>query len=276
MWNYLSVYSNVLCSWSKHTFTSLHIIPEVITDVDLLRCNPPTCQWYILFHVHAIVPYLFKIIVLYEYGVCLHLFVCNLSIWVSLIRLPSNPRIHQKQKEGGTYSPREAEIIDTKLKLDQLIAVADLELKEEKLNRWVGRVLPSRPHRDPICLHRLVCSPFKGDLPMLQVALVAWAQNPPLRESSASTKLGGFTASVMLKSHFIPGPWNNSGCSYTSVQNINKYRQFSTGLSNPSLCIRRICLLIPIKTLYSQIHISQKYTSNTCKYNHRFFALAIP
>ncbi|XP_048886550.1 phosphatidylinositol phosphatase PTPRQ [Brienomyrus brachyistius] len=45
-------------------------------------------------------------------------------------------RIHQKQKEGGTYSPREAEIIDTKLKLDQLIAVADLELKEEKLNRY--------------------------------------------------------------------------------------------------------------------------------------------
>ncbi|XP_023694433.2 phosphatidylinositol phosphatase PTPRQ [Paramormyrops kingsleyae] len=45
-------------------------------------------------------------------------------------------RIHQKQKEGGTYSPRDAEIIDTKLKLDQLIAVADLELKEEKLNRY--------------------------------------------------------------------------------------------------------------------------------------------
>ncbi|KAL4660218.1 phosphatidylinositol phosphatase PTPRQ-like [Arapaima gigas] len=46
-------------------------------------------------------------------------------------------RIHQKQKEGGTYSPREAEIIETKLKLDQLITVADLELKEEKLNRTV-------------------------------------------------------------------------------------------------------------------------------------------
>uniref|UniRef100_A0A8C9TAU7 Protein tyrosine phosphatase receptor type Q n=1 Tax=Scleropages formosus TaxID=113540 RepID=A0A8C9TAU7_SCLFO len=50
-----------------------------------------------------------------------------------------HPRIHQKQKEGGTYSPREAEIIDTKLKLDQLIAVADLELKEEKLNRPINK-----------------------------------------------------------------------------------------------------------------------------------------
>uniref|UniRef100_A0A3B3RK16 Protein tyrosine phosphatase receptor type Q n=1 Tax=Paramormyrops kingsleyae TaxID=1676925 RepID=A0A3B3RK16_9TELE len=48
-------------------------------------------------------------------------------------------RIHQKQKEGGTYSPRDAEIIDTKLKLDQLIAVADLELKEEKLNRPISK-----------------------------------------------------------------------------------------------------------------------------------------
>lgn len=44
-------------------------------------------------------------------------------------------RIHQWKKEGGTYSPREAEIIETKCKLDQLIAVADLELKQEKINR---------------------------------------------------------------------------------------------------------------------------------------------
>uniref|UniRef100_A0A3P9K2Y6 Protein tyrosine phosphatase receptor type Q n=1 Tax=Oryzias latipes TaxID=8090 RepID=A0A3P9K2Y6_ORYLA len=42
--------------------------------------------------------------------------------------------LHQHKKEGGTYSPREAEIIETKCKLDQLIAVADMELKQEKLN----------------------------------------------------------------------------------------------------------------------------------------------
>ncbi|KAG2460313.1 PTPRQ phosphatase, partial [Polypterus senegalus] len=47
--------------------------------------------------------------------------------------------IRQKQKEGGTYSPRDAEIIDTKFKLDQLITVADLELKEEKLTRPVNK-----------------------------------------------------------------------------------------------------------------------------------------
>lgn len=45
-------------------------------------------------------------------------------------------RVHQRKKEGETYSPREAEIIETKCKLDQLIAVADLELKQEKVNRW--------------------------------------------------------------------------------------------------------------------------------------------
>lgn len=45
-------------------------------------------------------------------------------------------RIRQKQKEGGTYSPRDAEIIDTKFNLDQLITVADLELKDERLTRW--------------------------------------------------------------------------------------------------------------------------------------------
>ncbi|RMC09884.1 hypothetical protein DUI87_12670 [Hirundo rustica rustica] len=45
-------------------------------------------------------------------------------------------RIRQKQKEGGTYSPRDAEIIDTKFKLDQLVTVADLELKDERFTRY--------------------------------------------------------------------------------------------------------------------------------------------
>lgn len=44
-------------------------------------------------------------------------------------------RIRQKQKEGGTYSPRDAEIIDTKFKLDQLITVADLDMKDERFTR---------------------------------------------------------------------------------------------------------------------------------------------
>ena len=44
-------------------------------------------------------------------------------------------RIHQRKNEGATYSPRQAEIIETKCKLDQLIAVADMELKDDKVNR---------------------------------------------------------------------------------------------------------------------------------------------
>ncbi|XP_061085824.1 phosphatidylinositol phosphatase PTPRQ [Conger conger] len=65
-------------------------------------------------------------------GVLLSFFLAVLLILI----IYASVRIHQKQKEGGTYSPREAEIIDTKFKLDQLIAVADLELKEENLNRY--------------------------------------------------------------------------------------------------------------------------------------------
>ncbi|KAM9807812.1 phosphatidylinositol phosphatase PTPRQ [Neosynchiropus ocellatus] len=45
-------------------------------------------------------------------------------------------KFHQRKKEGGTYSPREAEITETKCKLDQLIAVADLELKQENISRY--------------------------------------------------------------------------------------------------------------------------------------------
>ncbi|XP_037395653.1 phosphatidylinositol phosphatase PTPRQ isoform X2 [Pygocentrus nattereri] len=67
-------------------------------------------------------------------GVLLSFF---LALFLILI-IYASVRIHQRQKEGGTYSPREAEIIETKLKLDQLIAVADMELKEEKINRLLS------------------------------------------------------------------------------------------------------------------------------------------
>ncbi|XP_077939126.1 LOW QUALITY PROTEIN: phosphatidylinositol phosphatase PTPRQ [Gasterosteus aculeatus] len=65
-------------------------------------------------------------------GVLLSFFLAVLLIVI----ICGSVKIHQRKKEGGTYSPREAEIIETKCKLDQLIAVADLELKQEKLNRY--------------------------------------------------------------------------------------------------------------------------------------------
>uniref|UniRef100_A0A8C0YVW3 Protein tyrosine phosphatase receptor type Q n=1 Tax=Cyprinus carpio carpio TaxID=630221 RepID=A0A8C0YVW3_CYPCA len=68
-------------------------------------------------------------------GVLLSFF---LALFLILI-IYGSVRIHRRQKEGGTYSPREAEIIETKFKLDQLITVADLELKEEKINRPISK-----------------------------------------------------------------------------------------------------------------------------------------
>ncbi|KAJ8245395.1 hypothetical protein GJAV_G00270290 [Gymnothorax javanicus] len=63
-------------------------------------------------------------------GVLLSFFLALLLI---LIIYASNP----PEAERGRYLlTREAEIIETKFKLDQLIAVSDLELKEEKLNRY--------------------------------------------------------------------------------------------------------------------------------------------
>ncbi|XP_061060856.1 phosphatidylinositol phosphatase PTPRQ isoform X5 [Eubalaena glacialis] len=61
--------------------------------------------------------------------------LCILSIILLGTAIFAFARIRQKQKEGGTYSPRDAEIIDTKFNLDQLITVADLELKDERLTR---------------------------------------------------------------------------------------------------------------------------------------------
>ncbi|XP_067855570.1 phosphatidylinositol phosphatase PTPRQ isoform X2 [Heptranchias perlo] len=65
--------------------------------------------------------------------------LCVLSVILLVIAAYVIARIRQKQKEGGTYSPRDAEIIDTKFKLDQMIAVTDLELKEEKLTRPINK-----------------------------------------------------------------------------------------------------------------------------------------
>ncbi|KAG7522537.1 phosphatidylinositol phosphatase PTPRQ isoform X1 [Solea senegalensis] len=65
-------------------------------------------------------------------GVLLSFFLAVLLITIICVSV----KVHQRKKEGGTYSPREAEIIETKYKLDQLIAVADMELKQEKLNRY--------------------------------------------------------------------------------------------------------------------------------------------
>ncbi|EMP36509.1 Phosphotidylinositol phosphatase PTPRQ, partial [Chelonia mydas] len=65
--------------------------------------------------------------------------LCILSIILLVVAIYAFARIRQKQKEGGTYSPRDAEIIDTKFKLDQLITVADLELKDERFTRPISK-----------------------------------------------------------------------------------------------------------------------------------------
>uniref|UniRef100_A0A8C5L089 Phosphatidylinositol phosphatase PTPRQ n=1 Tax=Jaculus jaculus TaxID=51337 RepID=A0A8C5L089_JACJA len=71
--------------------------------------------------------------------------LCILSIILLGTAIFAFARIRQKQKEGGTYSPRDAEIIDTKFKLDQLITVADLELKDERLTRLLSYRKSIRP-----------------------------------------------------------------------------------------------------------------------------------
>uniref|UniRef100_A0A8C6XPA8 Phosphatidylinositol phosphatase PTPRQ n=1 Tax=Naja naja TaxID=35670 RepID=A0A8C6XPA8_NAJNA len=65
--------------------------------------------------------------------------LCILSIVLLVAVIYAFARIRQKQKEGGTYSPRDAEIIDTKFKLDQLITVADLDMKDERFTRPIGK-----------------------------------------------------------------------------------------------------------------------------------------
>ncbi|XP_030334915.1 phosphatidylinositol phosphatase PTPRQ isoform X7 [Strigops habroptila] len=63
--------------------------------------------------------------------------LCILSVVLLMAAVYAFARIRQKAKRReATYSPRDAEIIDTKFKLDQLITVADLELKDERFTRY--------------------------------------------------------------------------------------------------------------------------------------------
>ncbi|KAM6436186.1 phosphatidylinositol phosphatase PTPRQ isoform 2-T2 [Liasis olivaceus] len=71
--------------------------------------------------------------------------LCILSIVLLVAVIYAFARIRQKQKEGGTYSPRDAEIIDTKFKLDQLITVADLDMKDERFTRLLSYRKSIRP-----------------------------------------------------------------------------------------------------------------------------------
>ncbi|XP_013931748.1 PREDICTED: phosphatidylinositol phosphatase PTPRQ [Thamnophis sirtalis] len=71
--------------------------------------------------------------------------LCILSIVLLVAIIYAFARIRQKQKEGGTYSPRDAEIIDTKFKLDQLITVADLDMKDERFTRLLSYRKSIRP-----------------------------------------------------------------------------------------------------------------------------------
>nr|XP_033808593.1 phosphatidylinositol phosphatase PTPRQ isoform X3 [Geotrypetes seraphini] len=78
--------------------------------------------------------------------------LCILSLVLLVAAIFAFARIRQKQKEGGTYSPRDAEIIDTKFKLDQLITVADLELKDERLTRPVSKKIFLQ-HVQELCMN---------------------------------------------------------------------------------------------------------------------------
>uniref|UniRef100_A0A672TXY3 Phosphatidylinositol phosphatase PTPRQ n=1 Tax=Strigops habroptila TaxID=2489341 RepID=A0A672TXY3_STRHB len=76
--------------------------------------------------------------------------LCILSVVLLMAAVYAFARIRQKAKRReATYSPRDAEIIDTKFKLDQLITVADLELKDERFTH-VSVLLSYRKSLKPI------------------------------------------------------------------------------------------------------------------------------
>ncbi|XP_075910369.1 phosphatidylinositol phosphatase PTPRQ isoform X2 [Petromyzon marinus] len=66
------------------------------------------------------------------------LFVASLILLVLMVVFLTS-RFRSRQKEGGAYSPRDAEILDTKLKLDQLFSLSEPETRDGAPSRPVPK-----------------------------------------------------------------------------------------------------------------------------------------
>ncbi|OCT87568.1 hypothetical protein XELAEV_18021265mg [Xenopus laevis] len=132
--------------------------------------------------------------------------LCVLSVILLVGAIYAFARIRQKQKEGGTYSPRDAEIIDTKFKLEQLITVADLELKDERLTR----LLSYRKSLKPVSK--------KGFLQHVEELCT----NNNLKFHEEFSELPKFLEDLAVSDADLP--WNRSKNRFTNIKPYNKNR----------------------------------------------------
>ncbi|KAE8615256.1 hypothetical protein XENTR_v10008456 [Xenopus tropicalis] len=132
--------------------------------------------------------------------------LCVLSVILLVGAIYAFARIRQKQKEGGTYSPRDAEIIDTKFKLEQLITVADLELKDERLTR----LLSYRKSLKPVSK--------KGFLQHVEELCT----NNNLKFQEEFSELPKFLEDLAVSDADLP--WNRSKNRFTNIKPYNNNR----------------------------------------------------
>ncbi|XP_051886667.1 phosphatidylinositol phosphatase PTPRQ [Pristis pectinata] len=147
--------------------------------------------------------------------------LCVLSIVLLVIVGYVIARIRQKQKEGGTYSPRDAEIIDTKFKLDQMIAVTDLELKEEKLTRYSSLFFRRKEiYVIQLLSYRKSLKPINKKLFLQHVEDLCVNNNLKFQEEFAELpKLG-----QELTSSDADLPWNRTKNRFANIKPYNNNR----------------------------------------------------
>ncbi|XP_075130612.1 phosphatidylinositol phosphatase PTPRQ [Leptodactylus fuscus] len=147
--------------------------------------------------------------------------LCVLSVILLVAAIYAFARIRQKQKEGGTYSPRDAEIIDTKFKLDQLITVADLELKDERLTRYSSFFF----RRKDIYVIQLL-SYRKSLKPVSKKAFLQHIEelcaNNNLKFQEEFSELPKFLEDLAVSDADLP--WNRSKNRFTNIKPYNNNR----------------------------------------------------
>ncbi|KAK0155112.1 Phosphatidylinositol phosphatase PTPRQ [Merluccius polli] len=150
-------------------------------------------------------------------GVLLSVFLAVLLI----IIICASVRIHQRKNEGATYSPRQAEIIETKCKLDQLIAVADMELKDDKVNRYSSFFFRRKEiYVIQLLSYRKSLKPVNKKSFLQHVADLCANENTKFQEEFAELPkllqdLGTSDADL---------PWNRSKNRFTNIKPYNNNR----------------------------------------------------
>ncbi|XP_061434949.1 phosphatidylinositol phosphatase PTPRQ-like [Lethenteron reissneri] len=130
-------------------------------------------------------------------------------------------RFRSRQKEGGAYSPRDAEILDTKLKLDQLFSLSEPETRDGAPSRLSSFLFK---HRDPFSVQLLSYRKSVKPVPKKSFLLhvESLCANGNLKFIDEFTELSKYGQELSTSDADLP--WNQSKNRFAAIKPYNDNR----------------------------------------------------